>query len=61
VAKTSLIEKSKRKPKFETRRHSRCLSCGRPRGYYRRFGLCRICLREDVHRGFVPGVVKASW
>ena len=35
--------------------------CGRPRAVYRKFGLCRICLRELAHAGEVPGVTKASW
>ncbi len=39
----------------------RCRSCGRPRGVYRKFALCRICLREAVMRGDVPGAVKSSW
>ncbi len=51
----------------ETRRahtnqvRNRCVRCGRPRGYIRRFGLCRICFRELALQGKVPGVVKASW
>ncbi|MCL5258961.1 MAG: type Z 30S ribosomal protein S14 [Vulcanimicrobiaceae bacterium] len=61
MAKTCLIEKSKRKPKFSVRAHNRCLLCGRPRGVYRKFGLCRICFRENAHKGNVPGVTKASW
>ena len=61
MAKTCLIEKSKRKPKFAVRRHSRCSRCGRPRGYMRDFGLCRICFRELALNGEIPGVVKASW
>ena len=44
-----------------TRVRNRCATTGRPRGYYRKFGLCRICFRENAHRGFIPGVVKASW
>lgn len=40
---------------------NRCQSCARPRAVYRRFALCRICLREAVLRGDVPGVSKASW
>lgn len=39
----------------------RCQYCGRPRGVYRKFGLCRIHLREAFVRGDVPGLVKASW
>lgn len=61
LAKTALIEKSKRIPKFKVRGHHRCMLCGRPRGYYRKFGLCRICFRENAHKGVVPGIVKASW
>jgi small subunit ribosomal protein S14 len=40
---------------------NRCVRCGRPRGYIRRFGLCRICFRELALQGKVPGVVKSSW
>ena len=61
MAKTSLIEKSKRTPKFAVRQHNRCKLCGRPRGYIRQFAMCRICFRENAHRGFIPGVSKASW
>ncbi len=45
----------------QTRVRRRCESCGRPRGTYRRFGLCRMCLRKAVMRGDVPGMRKASW
>ena len=61
MAKTSLIEKSKRTPKFSVRGHNRCKVCGRPRAYYRKFGMCRICFRENAHLGFIPGITKASW
>ena len=61
MAKTSLIEKSKRSPKFSVRAHNRCKVCGRPRAYFRKFGMCRICFRENAHRGFIPGITKASW
>jgi small subunit ribosomal protein S14 len=40
---------------------NRCKRCGRPRGYMRRFGLCRICFRELALEGKIPGVVKSSW
>ena len=43
------------------RLHNRCLITGRPKGYYRDFGLCRIKLREMFHKGLLPGVLKASW
>ncbi len=60
MAKKSLIAKQKKRPKFSTRRYSRCQRCGRPRGYLRKFALCRICFRELALRGEVPGVIKAS-
>lgn len=61
MAKKSQIEKAKRKPKFSTRRQTRCSVCGRPRSVYRKFGLCRICLREKAYKGELPGVKKSSW
>ena len=45
----------------KTRIRSRCLLTGRPRGYYQKFGLCRIKLREKALNGDLPGVTKASW
>lgn len=61
MAKKCLIEKAKRKPKFEVRGYNRCKICGRPRGFMRRFAICRLCFRELAHRGALPGVRKASW
>jgi small subunit ribosomal protein S14 len=61
MAKKSLIAKSKREPKFKVRGYNRCRRCGRPRGYLRKFGMCRICVRELAHKGELPGVRKASW
>lgn len=61
MARKSMIAKANRKPKFAVRAKSRCKRCGRPRGYYRKFGVCRICLRELAHAGELPGVVKSSW
>ena len=61
MPKKSLIAKQKLTPKFSTRKYNRCQRCGRPRAYYRRFGLCRICFRELALRGEIPGVTKASW
>ncbi|MDA8199997.1 MAG: type Z 30S ribosomal protein S14 [Thermaerobacter sp.] len=61
MAKKSLIAKAKRTPKFKVRGYHRCRLCGRPRGYLRDFGLCRLCFRELAHRGEIPGVRKASW
>jgi len=61
MAKKSLIAKAARKPKFSVRAYTRCKRCGRPRGYLRKFNLCRICFRGFALRGEVPGVTKASW
>jgi len=61
MAKKALILKALKEPKFSTRRQSRCKLCGRPKGYLRRFGLCRICFRELAWKGEMPGVKKASW
>ncbi|MEL6178419.1 MAG: type Z 30S ribosomal protein S14 [Myxococcota bacterium] len=61
MAKKALMEKAKRKPKFQVRAYNRCPRCGRSRGYMRKFDLCRICFRELAHKGELPGVVKASW
>ena len=61
MPKKSMIVKQRRTPKFSSRKYNRCQRCGRPRGYYRKFGLCRICFRELALRGEIPGVTKASW
>ena len=61
VAKTALVVKAARKPKFKVRAYTRCQRCGRPKSVYRKFGLCRVCLREMAHRGELPGVTKSSW
>ena len=44
-----------------TRLHNRCQLTGRPRGVFRKFGLCRHKIRELAFNGEIPGVVKASW
>ncbi|MGA2858987.1 MAG: type Z 30S ribosomal protein S14 [Candidatus Sulfotelmatobacter sp.] len=46
---------------FTTRRHHRCNLCGRPRGFLRKFGICRLCFRQLALRGEIPGVSKSSW
>ncbi|MCH7878909.1 MAG: type Z 30S ribosomal protein S14 [candidate division Zixibacteria bacterium] len=61
MAKKCLVEKQARKPRFAVRAYNRCMCCGRPRGYLRKFGLCRICFRNMALNGDLPGVVKASW
>ena len=61
MAKIALIMKSQRQPKFSSRAYHRCKLCGRPRGYLRKFEMCRLCFRELALKGEVPGIVKASW
>jgi small subunit ribosomal protein S14 len=61
MAKTALIMKAQQQPKFKSRVIRRCKLCGRPRGYLRKFEMCRICFRELALKGEVPGIVKASW
>lgn len=61
MAKTCLVVKQRRKPKFPVQGYHRCRQCGRPRGFIRKFGVCRICFRELANVGFLPGVVKSSW
>ncbi|MDO8529225.1 MAG: type Z 30S ribosomal protein S14 [bacterium] len=61
MAKTSVIARSKKKPKFSTRAVNRCWKCGRKRGYLRKYDLCRICFRELASKGEIPGVRKSSW
>ncbi len=68
MAKTSLKDKENKRQKLvargkypAVRLHNRCRICGRPRGYYRDFGLCRCCLRKMAHEGLIPGLTKSSW
>ena len=60
MAKKSMIARETKR-KYKIRVRNRCKLCGRPRGYMRRFGLCRICFREEALKGNIPGVAKASW
>lgn len=61
--KMEAVEKLSKSPRDESkiRIRTRCRVCGRPRAVYRKFGLCRVHLREAMMRGDVPGLVKASW
>ena len=61
MAKTALVNKANKKPKFGVRGYTRCNRCGRPHSVYRKFGLCRICFREMAHAGELPGITKSSW
>jgi small subunit ribosomal protein S14 len=60
MAKKSIVIRESRR-KYAVQVRNRCTRCGRPRGFYRRFGMCRICVREMALRGEIPGLVKSSW
>ncbi len=53
--------KEERTPKIAVRFRNRCFRCGRPRGFLRKFRLCRICFRNLALSGQIPGVTKSSW
>jgi small subunit ribosomal protein S14 len=55
------IARAAGKLKFKSRFYTRCGRCGRARGYYRKFDLCRICLRQLALEGKIPGMTKSSW
>lgn len=61
MAKKCLVIKARQTPKFVSRVVRRCSLCGRPRAVYRKFGICRICLRKKALLGEIPGMRKASW
>ena len=61
MASARFFAKMEMKPKFKVRQRNRCRVCGRSRSYYRKFELCRICLRMLALKGEVPGVTKSSW
>ncbi len=63
IAKDLKLSESKKAktPKLRCRQRNRCARCGRPRGFLRKFKLCRICFRKLALAGEVPGVIKASW
>jgi small subunit ribosomal protein S14 len=56
-----MVVKQARPKRFPVREYTRCNRCGRPRAVYRKFGLCRICLRDLAHNGVIPGMTKSSW
>jgi len=61
MARKAMVEKSKRKAKFQVRQHNRCGRSERSRAFLRTFGICRICFRDLSLNGMIPGVRKASW
>lgn len=60
MAKESQLAKWRRTPRESIKFHNRCALCGRPRGFMRKFGICRICFRQLAHEGSLTGVTKAS-
>lgn len=61
MARLAMVVKANRKPKFKVRAYNRCKLCGRARAYLRKFGICRLCFRQNASKGMLPGVTKASW
>ena len=61
MARLCLMAKTRKKPKHRVQARNRCPLCGRPRGYLRQFGMCRICFRKYASLGQIPGVTKSSW
>jgi small subunit ribosomal protein S14 len=61
MASKSVFARMKQPAKYATRKRNRCALTGRARGYYRKFGVSRIVLRELALRGMIPGMRKASW
>ncbi len=61
MATKAWVAATRKKQKYAIRLRNRCQCCGRPRGYLRRFQMCRICFRNLSLQGLVPGVIKSSW
>ena len=61
MATTAKTAREHKKLKFKIRYRNRCRRCGRPRGFIRKFEMCRICVRQLALLGELPGVVKSSW
>ena len=63
VEKMAAVARLNKNPRNESaiRMRTRCQVCGRPRAVYKKFGLCRIHIREAAMRGDIPGLVKSSW
>jgi small subunit ribosomal protein S14 len=61
MATQAKMARERKKLKYKVRHRNRCRRCGRPRGYIRKFEMCRICVRQLALQGELPGVVKSSW
>ncbi len=57
----ALVNKCNKKPKFHVRAYTRCQICGRSKAVYKKFKICRLCLRKLASEGKIPGLKKASW
>ena len=58
MARKALVVKANREPKYKVKKRNRCKICGRPRGYMRKFDMCRLCFRDLASFGRIPGVRK---
>ena len=61
MATIAKIARETKALKFKIRKRNRCRLCGRPRGYLRKFALCRLCFRKLALEGDIAGVTKSSW
>ncbi|MCL4129450.1 UNVERIFIED_CONTAM: hypothetical protein GTU68_004258 [Idotea baltica] len=61
MAKKSVVARQKKRERMVVRLKNRCLLTGRPKGYMRKFGMCRVQFRDMALAGKLPGVTKASW
>lgn len=61
MATQAKMARERKKLKFKVRHRNRCRRCGRPRGFIRKFGMCRLCVRQLALLGELPGVTKSSW
>ncbi|MBI3047019.1 MAG: type Z 30S ribosomal protein S14 [Acidobacteria bacterium] len=61
MATTAKMAKELKPPKYRIRLRNRCKLCGRPRGFLRKFSMCRLCFRRLALEGDVTGVIKSSW
>ncbi len=61
MATQAWVAATKKTPKYAIRHRNRCRLCGRPRGFMRKFHMCRICFRNLALSGMIPGVTKSSW
>jgi small subunit ribosomal protein S14 len=61
MATTAKMAKELKAPKYRIRLRNRCKLCGRPRGFLRKFSMCRLCFRRLALEGDITGVIKSSW